>query len=296
MEQKRKVYVGGQAVIEGVMMRGPGYIATAVREPSGEIIVKKEPFQSIGDRHPILKKPLIRGVVSLGESLYHGMKALSFSAQAAGEEGDELSDKEIVMTMAFALVMAIVLFVIVPTYGAKFLHSATDDARILNTVEGILRLLIFLAYIAAISMMKDIRRVFEYHGAEHKTIHAYENGQPLDVEHIRSYSTLHPRCGTNFMLIVMIVSIFVFAFLGWPDLWERILSRIVLLPLIAGVSYEIIRFAGRSKQRWVACAIAPGLWLQKMTTREPSDDQIEVAIKALEAVKPEEPNEVTISA
>lgn len=293
MNEQPKVFVGGQAVIEGVMMRGPGYIATAVREPSGEIVVKKEPFQSIGDTYPLLKKPLIRGVVSLGESLYHGMKALSFSAQAAGEEGDELSDKEIILTMVFALVMAIVLFVIVPTYGAKFLHSTTDDARILNTVEGILRLLIFLAYIAAISMMKDIRRVFEYHGAEHKTIHAYENGQPLDVEHIRSYSTLHPRCGTNFMLIVMIVSIFVFAFLGWPDLWERILSRIVLLPLIAGVSYEIIRFAGRSKQGWVACAIAPGLWLQKMTTREPSDDQIEVAIKALEAVKPEEPNEVT---
>ena len=288
MEKKTKVFVGGQAVIEGVMMRGPGCIATAVREPSGEIIVKKEPFSSIGDTYPLLKKPLLRGVVSLGESLYHGMQALSFSAQAAGEEDDQLSNKEIIMTMAFALVMAIVLFVIIPTYAAKFLHSTTDDARILNTIEGMLRLAIFLAYIAVISMMKDIRRVFEYHGAEHKTIHAYEAGQPLDVEHIRAYSTLHPRCGTNFMLIVMLVSIFVFAFLGWPDLWERILSRIILLPLIAGVSYEIIRFAGRSEQRWVACAITPGLWLQKMTTREPSDDQIEVAIKALEAVRPEE--------
>ena len=288
MEKKTKVFVGGQAVIEGVMMRGPGCIATAVREPSGEIIVKKEPFSSIGDTYPLLKKPLLRGVVSLGESLYHGMQALSFSAQAAGEEDDQLSNKEIIMTMAFALVMAIVLFVIIPTYAAKFLHSTTDDARILNTIEGVLRLAIFLAYIAVISMMKDIRRVFEYHGAEHKTIHAYEAGQPLDVEHIRAYSTLHPRCGTNFMLIVMLVSIFVFAFLGWPDLWERILSRIILLPLIAGVSYEIIRFAGRSEQRWVACAITPGLWLQKMTTREPSDDQIEVAIKALEAVRPEE--------
>ena len=143
-------------------------------------------------------------------------------------------------------------------------------------------------YLFGISRMKEIHRVFQYHGAEHKTIHAYEAGQPLEVEHIRAYSTLHPRCGTNFMLIVMVVSIFVFAFLGWPDLWERILSRIILLPLIAGVSYEIIRFAGRSDQRWVACAITPGLWLQKMTTREPSDDQIEVAIKALEAVRPEE--------
>ena len=293
MEHKPKIYVGGQAVIEGVMMRGPGYIATAVREPSGEIVVKKEPFASISDRFPLLKKPLIRGVVSLTESLYYGMKALSFSAQAAGEEGDELSNKEIIMTMAFALVMAIVLFVIIPTYAAKFLHSVTDDTRLLNTAEGILRLLIFLAYIAAISMMKDIRRVFEYHGAEHKTIHAYEADLPLDVAHIRSFSTLHPRCGTNFMLIVMLVSIVVFAFLGWPDLWERILSRIILLPLIAGISYEIIRYAGRTKRQWVACAIAPGLWLQKMTTREPSDDQIEVAIRALEAVRPETLDEVT---
>ena len=293
MEHKPKIYVGGQAVIEGVMMRGPGYIATAVRDPSGEIVVKKETFASISDRFPLLKKPLIRGVVSLMESLYYGMKALSFSAQAAGEEGDELSNKEIIMTMAFALVMAIVLFVIIPTYAAKFLHSVTDDTRLLNTAEGILRLLIFLAYIAAISMMKDIRRVFEYHGAEHKTIHAYEAGLPLDVAHIRSFSTLHPRCGTNFMLIVMLVSIVVFAFLGWPDLWERILSRIILLPLIAGISYEIIRYAGRTKRQWVACAIAPGLWLQKMTTREPSDDQIEVAIRALEAVRPETLDEVT---
>lgn len=287
MDSKKKVYVGGQAVIEGVMMRGPGYIATAVREPSGNITVRKEKLKSISDTYPILKKPMIRGVVSLAEALIYGMKALSFSAQAAGEEGEELSNKEIAMTMVFSLAMAIGLFVIIPTYAAKFLHSATDDARILNTLEGILRLVIFLAYIGAISMMKDIQRVFQYHGAEHKTIHAYEAGVPLDVEHIRTFSTLHPRCGTNFMLIVMLVSIVVFAFLGWPDLWLRIVSRIVLLPLIAGVSYEIIRFAGRSQLRWVACAITPGLWLQKMTTREPSDDQIEVAIKALEAVKPE---------
>jgi uncharacterized protein YqhQ len=287
VDSKKKVYVGGQAVIEGVMMRGPGYIATAVREPSGNITVRKEKLKSISDTYPILKKPMIRGVVSLAEALIYGMKALSFSAQAAGEEGEELSNKEIAMTMVFSLAMAIGLFVIIPTYAAKFLHSATDDARILNTLEGILRLVIFLAYIGAISMMKDIQRVFQYHGAEHKTIHAYEAGVPLDVEHIRTFSTLHPRCGTNFMLIVMLVSIVVFAFLGWPDLWLRIVSRIVLLPLIAGVSYEIIRFAGRSQLRWVACAITPGLWLQKMTTREPSDDQIEVAIKALEAVKPE---------
>jgi uncharacterized protein YqhQ len=289
---KPKTNIGGQAVIEGVMMRGPGYIATAVREPSGNITVKKEPLVSITDRYPILKKPMLRGVVALVESLVYGLKALSFSAQAAGEEGEELSAKEIALTMVFALGLAIVLFVIIPTYAAKYIHSAVTDPKLLNLFEGLLRLAIFFAYVGGISVMKDIQRVFQYHGAEHKTIHAYEAGVPLDVEHVREYSTLHPRCGTNFLLIVMLVSIVVFAFLGWPELWLRIVSRIALMPLIAGIGYEMIRFAGRSEKQWVACAITPGLWLQKLTTRQPSDDQIEVAIKALEAVRPEEPNEV----
>lgn len=283
---KPKVSIGGQAVIEGVMMRGPGLIATAVREPSGEIIVKTEPFSPIGNRYPILKKPMLRGVVALVESLVQGLKALSFSAQAAGEEGEELSNKEIALTMLFSLGLAILLFVIIPTYAAKYIHSTITDPRLLNLMEGVLRFAIFILYILAISRMKDIHRVFEYHGAEHKTIHAYEAGVPLDVEHVRTYSTLHPRCGTNFLLIVMIVSIIMFAFLGWPDLWVRIVSRIVLMPVVAGIAYEIIRFAGNSEAAWVQFAITPGLLLQKLTTREPSDDQIEVAIKALEAVRP----------
>jgi len=282
---KPKVSIGGQAVIEGVMMRGPGMIATAVREPSGEIIIKKEPFTPVNDRYPILKKPMLRGVVALVESLVQGLKALSFSAQAAGEEGEELSNKEIALTMVFSLGLAIVLFVIIPTYTAKYIHSAITDPRLLNLMEGVLRLSIFLVYITAISRMKDIRRVFEYHGAEHKTIHAYEAGVPLDVEHVRTYTTLHPRCGTNFLLIVMIVSIIMFAFLGWPELWIRIVSRIILMPVVAGLAYEIIRFAGKSEAAWVRVAIMPGLLLQKLTTREPSDDQLEVAIKALEAVR-----------
>ncbi len=267
------------------MMRGPKLIATAVREPSGNITVKTEPLTSISDRYPILKKPMIRGVVALVESLIYGLKALSFSAQAAGEEGEELSNKEIAMTMLFSLGLAIVLFVIIPTYAAKYIHSAITDAKLLNLMEGLLRLAIFLVYIAGISMMKDIQRVFQYHGAEHKTIHAYEAGVPLDVANVQKYSTLHPRCGTNFLLIVMLVSIIMFAFLGWPDLWLRIVSRIVLMPLVAGIAYEIIRFAGRSDSKWVAYAILPGLWLQKLTTREPSDDQIEVAIRSLEAAR-----------
>lgn len=282
-----KTNIGGQAVIEGVMMRGPGHIATAVREPAGTITIKKEPLVSITERFPLLKKPMLRGSVALVESLVYGLKALSFSAQASGEEEEQLSTKEIVLTMAVAFGLAVLLFVIIPTWAAKYIHSTTEDAMLLNLFEGVLRLAIFFAYVVGISVMKDIRRVFAYHGAEHKTIHAYEAGVPLDVEHVRPFSTLHPRCGTNFLLIVMLVSIFVFAFLGWPDLWLRIASRVALLPLIAGIGYEVIRYAGRSDKKWVAVAIAPGLWLQKLTTREPSDDMIEVAICALEAVKPE---------
>lgn len=283
---KQKVSIGGQAVIEGVMMRGPKYIATAVREPGGTIAIDKSALSSVADKYPLLKKPMIRGVVALIESLVYGLKSLSYSAQVAGEEGEELSDKEIAMTMVFALVLGIGLFVILPTYAAKAIHTSISDPILLNLLEGLLRLVIFFAYIFGISRMKDIQRVFEYHGAEHKTIFAYEAGVELTAENIRPYSRLHPRCGTNFLLIVMIVSIVLFAFLGWPNLLERIVSRVILLPVVAGIAYEIIRFAGRSEKQWVAIAITPGLWLQNLTTREPSDDQIEVAVAALSAVDP----------
>ena len=280
--------VGGQAVIEGVMMRGPGLVATAVRDPSGKIVVKTKPVSSIGDRYPVLKKPLLRGVVSLVESLVLGIRSLSYSAQMAGEEDEQLSDKELAGTIVFALCMAVVLFVAIPTGAAKFFHTITEDPVFLNLMEGALRLGIFLAYIWGISRMKDIRRVFQYHGAEHKTIHAYEAGLPLTVENVQKFSTLHPRCGTAFLLIVMLVSIVVFAFLGWPDLWLRILSRVVLLPVVAGISYEIIRFSGRSKNSFVHMATLPGLWLQKITTNQPDDDMVEVAIESLKAVLPAE--------
>jgi uncharacterized protein YqhQ len=280
--------VGGQAVIEGVMMRGPKLVATAVREPSGRITVKTEPVNSIGDRYPILKKPLLRGVVSLVESLVLGIKTLSYSAQMAGDEDEQLSNRELAGTIVFALVVAVVLFIVIPTGAARLFHNITEDPVFLNLMEGLLRLVIFLAYIYGISLMKDIRRVFQYHGAEHKTIHAYEAGGPLTVENVQRFSTLHPRCGTAFLLVVMVVSIFVFAFLGWPDLWLRILSRVVLLPVVAGISYEIIRFAGRTKNPLVHTAILPGLWLQKITTNPPADEMVEVAIQSLEAVLPPE--------
>ena len=279
-----KLTVGGQAVIEGVMMRGPKLVSTAVREPSGQISVKVDPVSSISDRYPILKKPMLRGVIALGESLILGLKSLSYSAQKAGDEDEQLSDKELVMTILFSLGLAILLFVIIPTAAAKYIDASFTNPILLNLLEGGLRLGIFLVYIYGISRMKDIQRVFKYHGAEHKTIHAYEAGVELTVENVQKYSTLHPRCGTAFLLIVMVVSIIMFAFLGWPDLWLRILSRVILLPVVAGISYEIIRFAGKSQNPLVHIAILPGLWLQKITTSQPDDDMVEVAIQALEAV------------
>ena len=234
--KKEKTYVGGQAVIEGVMMRGPEYIATAVRTPSGEITIKKDPVHSLGEKYPILKKPFIRGTIALGESLVYGMKSLSYSAQAAGEEEEQLTTKQMAVTMTFSAVLAIIFFLVIPTYGAKFIPGVAESTVRLNIVEGILRLAIFLLYIWGISLTSDIRRVFEYHGAEHKTIWTYEAGEALTVENVKKHSRLHPRCGTNFLLIVMVVSIFVFAFLGWPNLIERIISRIILMPVVAGIS------------------------------------------------------------
>ena len=287
-KERIKKFVGGQAVIEGVMMRGPGYTATAVREPSGSIVVQKEATTSIQDRYPILKKPFLRGCVALYESLVIGMKALSFSAKAAGDEEEEMSNSEIVITMIFSTLFAIALFVALPTFVVKFIPGIQDNHFILNLVEGAIRLALFLLYIWGIGLTTDIQRVFQYHGAEHKTIHAYENNLPLTVENVRIQSRLHPRCGTNFLLIVMVVSIFVFAFLGWPNLLERIVSRVLLMPVVAGIAYEFIRFAGRSESSFVKSLVKPGLALQYMTTREPEADQIEVAIRALEEVRPPE--------
>lgn len=288
----KKLSVGGQAVIEGVMMRGPGKIAVAVRKPNGEITVDMKDAGSVSERYPILKKPFLRGVVSLVESLSYGMKALSFSAQASGEEeeGEEsMSSLELAGTIAVSVGLAVLLFVVLPTGAMKLLQNEGFSPMVLNLCEGLLRLGIFLLYIWGISRQKDIQRVFQYHGAEHKTIYTYEHGLPLRVENVRPFSTLHPRCGTNFLMIVMLISIFIFTFLGWPSLWERILSRILLMPVVAGISYEIIRFAGKHMDKpWVRAAILPGLALQKLTTRQPDDDQIEVAIASLKAVLPPE--------
>lgn len=285
----KKPNVGGQAVIEGVMMRGKTHVAVAVRQPDGEISVDVRPVNSISDRYPILKKPFLRGVVSLVESLVMGMKALAYSAQVSGDEDEKLNSKEMALTIAVSAGLAILLFIVIPTWSMRFLTGITQDHMALNLAEGVLRMAIFLAYIAAISSMNDIQRVFQYHGAEHKTIYTYEAGLPLKVENVRPFSTLHPRCGTNFLMIVMLISMFIFTFLGWPSLLERIASRIILMPVIAGVSYELIRYAGaHTDNPLVRIAITPGLLLQKLTTRQPDDSQIEVAIASLKAVVPPE--------
>ena len=285
MEEK-KITIGGQAVIEGVMMRGPELTATAVRTPEGKIEINSRPVNSISDRYPILKKPLLRGCVSLIESLVIGIRSLGYSAQMAGEEEEQLSDRELAGTIAFAFVLAAVLFIAIPTGAAKLFHSITEDPVFLNLMEGVLRLFIFIAYIVGISRMKDIQRVFQYHGAEHKTIACFEAGEALTVENAMKHTRFHKRCGTSFLLIVMLVSIFVFAFLGWPSLIERIVSRIVLLPVVAGISYEIIRFSANSDNCLLGWAVKPGLWLQRLTTREPEPDMLEVAIESAKAVLP----------
>lgn len=269
-------------------MRGPKLMATAVREPNGNIALEVKPVNSLQDRFPVLKKPFLRGVVALYESLVMGLKSLSYSAKMAGEEEEQLSDKELAGTMAVAFLFAAVLFIAIPTGAAKLMDGVTADPFWLNLWEGTVRLVIFLLYIAAISRMEGIRRVFQYHGAEHKTIFCYEAGEELTVANAQKFGRLHPRCGTAFLLVVMLVSIFVFAFLGWPTLWERIASRILLLPVVAGISYEIIRFAGNSQNALVHAAILPGLWLQYLTTRPPDDDMVEVAIASLKAVLPPE--------
>jgi len=279
-------FYGGQAVIEGVMMRGRRSMAIAVRKMSGEIVMKEDPVRSVASRYPFLRWPFLRGVVALVEAMVIGMKALSYSAsQFAEEEEEELGTKEIVITMGFALLLTIGLFVVLPAYIINFVEKHVHSNVLLNFVEGGLKITFFIGYIAAISFMKDIRRVFQYHGAEHKAINCYEAGDPLTVENVRAHSIFHRRCGTSFIIFVLLVSIFIFSFFGRPPFLLRVGLHLLLLPVVAGISYEIIRLAGRKNAPWIIRVISlPGIWTQRLTTREPVDDQIEVAIEALNAV------------
>lgn len=287
--------VGGQAVIEGVMMKGAQDIAIAVRKPDGEITVKKEAIKA--NRTKINKIPVLRGVFAFIDSMVLGVQSLMFSAEFFEEEPTEkekqkkptaldkfLENNFIWISVVISLAFTVLFFILLPTAAVDFFGRFSKNTVVLNLIEGVVRIAIFVAYITIISYMKDIRRVFEYHGAEHKTIFCYEHGEELTVENVRKHGRLHPRCGTSFLFIVMIVSILMFSMFEWSSLLYRIAVRLALLPLIAGVSYEFVKWAGRSQSRLSCMLSAPGMWLQKITTREPDDQQIEVAIEALKNV------------
>lgn len=283
---KQKFQYGGMAVIEGVMMRGPEYTSIAVRKEDGAIEMEKEANSSLPVRYPFLKWPLLRGTYMLIDSLVIGIRMLNKSANMSlGEEEEELSTGEMIFTGLIAFVMAMLLFVIFPTAIVHYSQHYIGGVWLQNVFEGVIRIACFLLYVYAISKMEDIARVFMYHGAEHKTILAYEAGKELTVENIRPYTTLHPRCGTSFLLIVMLVSIVVFALLGEGDLFYRIWSRLAVLPVVAGLGYEFLKFSGKYySNQWARILIAPGLALQKLTTREPDDSMLEVAVEALKLV------------
>lgn len=319
-ENQHITSIGGQAIIEGVMMRGPYKTAYAVRKPDGEIETKVNE-NGTKNRVKFFKLPIIRGCVNFVDSLVIGMKALMFSAEfidleddSAQEEskfdkwleekfGDKIKDIVIYVSIAISICLSIGLFILLPTlittaleWLLSFISPIKDFVKsqaFTGISEGLIRMVIFLLYMILVSQLKDIKRVFEYHGAEHKTIACYENGEELTVENVKKYTRLHPRCGTSFLLFVMIISIIVFILL--PDFNEygvfgRILlrmgTRLLLLPVVAGLSYEVIKFAGRSKAKCVSILSKPGLWLQKLTTREPDEKQIEVAITSMQCVIP----------
>ena len=284
---------GGQAVIEGVMIRGVRNYSLAVRQPDGHIFCDTEPVSSRFSGR-VRRVPLVRGVLILGETLWYGMKSLQRSAiiaagEAEGSDGADSSANKWVMgmTMAVALALGIGIFLVLPLLAVRLLEPFVASLLVSNLIEGIIRLVILVGYVAGISMMRDIRRVYAYHGAEHMAVHAYEAGQPLTVENVRRHPTPHPRCGTAFLITVAIVSVAAFAILDavlGTELYWRVLSRIVPVPVVAAVSYEIIRFAGAHRTAWFGRLLsAPGLWLQLITTRQPDEDQIQVAIAAMEA-------------
>jgi uncharacterized protein YqhQ len=278
--------LGGQAVLEGVMMRGVSTWAVAVRKPDGEIEVTSEPLVSWAKRSRVLRWPVIRGVVALAESLKIGFKALGISANAQLEEGEEeLGGLAWAATIALSLVLAIGLFFLIPVGATSLIKDALGSALLFWLVEGILRTGIFIGYILLLSRVPDLRRVFEYHGAEHKVISCFEAGDELVPARAKLYSRLHPRCGTSFLLVVMVLAIFVFAPIGLPAWYWLFASRVLGIPLIAGLSYEVIKWAGKNRRkRWVRAVMWPGLMLQNLTTREPDEEQLKVSISALEAV------------
>ena len=282
----REHYYGGQAVLEGVMMRGRDHWAVAVRRPDTTLHIEGHDIDSVAKRYRVLRWPGFRGVIALGQALSIGIKALTISANQSAQEEEKLTPRQMAFSMTIALVIFIGIFIVLPAVVSNLARDQVGSGILLNVAEGIFRVLLFLGYLVLIGRMAEIRRVFEYHGAEHKTIAAYEHGDDLVPAAVDRYSTLHVRCGTNFLLIVMILTIFVFAFFGTPSLPWRIASRILAIPIIAGLAFEALRLGARFHRSPVMRALmAPGLWLQKITTKPPSTDQIEVAIASFGEVR-----------
>lgn len=293
--------IGGSAVMEGVMMRGPKEIATAVRKPDGEIEIDKRKISSLVTKYHVNKIPIIRGVFSFFDSMICSLRALMWSAEFFEIEGEEtaeskfdkwLSDKfgnkfkdiVIYFSLFISLILSIGLFFLLPNIVTGFFAKFIPSNALKTLIEGIIRIGIFLGYVLLVLQMEDIKRVFQYHGAEHKTIFCYEAGLELTVENARNMGRLHPRCGTSFLVFVMVISVLLFSFISWDNLWIRLGLRLLLLPVVAGLSYEVIRWAGKSKSKLVCILSKPGMLLQKITTREPDDSQLEVAIASMKAV------------
>lgn len=300
--QKHITSIGGSAIMEGVMMRGPKDIASAVRKPDGEIVIDKRPISSLVTKYHVNKIPIIRGVFAFFDSLICSMRALMWSAEFFDIEddsnqepskldkwltekcGEKLKDYIIYFSVFVSVIFSVGLFFILPNLVTGFVAKLINNNFLTTLLEGIIRIGIFLGYVILVSRMEEIRRVFQYHGAEHKTIFCYEAGLPLTPENARNMSRLHPRCGTSFLVYVMVISIILFSFISWDNMLVRIGLRLLMLPVVAGISYEIIRWAGRSNNKIVCLISKPGMWVQKITTREPDDSQLEVAIASMKAV------------
>jgi uncharacterized protein YqhQ len=285
--------VGGQAVMEGVMMRSPHSYCVAVRKPNGELVTEESPLPRLSDRYPMFKLPILRGLGTLGQAMWLGMKALRFSATHAIDAGDAEGAKEakdvsswmMALNVLVSLAFFIVMYKFVPLYSATLLGKAVPALGgrfAINMVDGTLRIVIFVSFLYLLSRMKEIHRVFEYHGAEHRVVFNFESGRPVTVSNAQSFVTWHPRCGTSFLVVVMVLSMVIYAFLPFDNFWAKFVGRIALLPVITGVSYELIRFAAKRQSSLMAVLTRPGLWLQRLTTQPPSNDQTEVAILALD--------------
>jgi len=292
LESGEETLVGGQAVMEGVMMRAPHSYCVAVRKANGEIVTEQSPLPRVSEKYPAFKLPILRGLGTLGHAMWLGIKALQFSThvlvqeQTQGEEKPaEVKPWMMWVTMGFSLAFFLFMYKFVPLLLATEIGQtfpAMHGRLAINLMDGVLRLVIFLTFLYLLSRMKDIRRTFEYHGAEHKVVFNYESGQPVNVENAQKFVTFHPRCGTSFLMVVMVIAILVYPLLPFDGFAAKFLGRIALLPLILGASYELIRFAAKHQQGLMAVMTKPGLWLQRVTTKPPSDDQAAIAIHALE--------------